>query len=145
MLAGFAGLGNTSFLVKFFPYYKSALSPKKNDLLLIGIMVCFVGFLLTLAGLFFLKPLVIQKFSGNAPLLVDYFFYLIPLFFFILFYQLLEAYSFGFDKGLVTTFLKETVLRLYTTIIILIYIKWYHRLFAVYAQRKGSGKRTQLY
>lgn len=114
----FSSLGATSFLFKFFPYYEDNLPPKKNDLLGLAIIVSIIGFVFTSSGLFLLKPIVVQKFSANSMLLVQYFFWVIPMSFFILLYNLLESYSYGFGKGVLTNLLKETILRLYTLCII---------------------------
>jgi O-antigen/teichoic acid export membrane protein len=114
----FSSLGATSFLFKFFPYYQDNLTTKKNDILGLALIVSLSGFLLTSSGLFLLKPLVVQKFSANSILLVEYFYWIIPMSFFILLYNLLESYAYGFGKGVITNLLKETVLRLYTLCII---------------------------
>lgn len=114
----FSSLGATSFLFKFFPYYEDNLPSKKNDMLGLAIIVALIGFVMTSLGLFLLKPLVVQKFSANSILLVQYFYWVIPMSFFILLYNLLESYSYGFGKGVLTNLLKETILRLYTLCII---------------------------
>ena len=122
LVCAFSTMGATSFLVKFFPYYSDNLESERNDLLAIAVFVSVLGFIITTAGLNFLQPLIIKKFSTNSPLLVEYFYYVIPLGFFVLLYNILEAYSYGFDKGVLTSLLKETVLRFYTTIVIILKI-----------------------
>ena len=118
----FSTLGVTSYLYKFFPYYSDNLSPKKNDILTVALVVCLCGFAVTTTGAVLLEPVVIRKFSANSLLLVHYFYWTLPMAFLILIYNVLEAYSYGFNKGVFTGILKETVLRLYTSVIIILKI-----------------------
>lgn len=122
LMFAFSTLGTTSYLYKFFPYYNDNLEPKKNDLLSVGFLISLGGFAITCITAILIEPLIIQKFSKNSMLLVEYFYVTIPLAFFILLYNLMEAYSYGFEKGVLTNLLKETVLRFYTTIIIVLKI-----------------------
>ncbi|MEO7049996.1 MAG: hypothetical protein ABI091_32120 [Ferruginibacter sp.] len=113
----FSTLGVTSYLYKFFPYYQDNLEPKKNDLLSIAFILSLCGFIITCISIFFLQGFIIQKFSTNSLLFVQYFYIALPLSFFLLLYNVLEAYSYGFEKGVFANFLRETVLRLYTFVI----------------------------
>jgi len=122
LVFAFSSLGTTSLLFKFFPYYEDNLDQKKNDILFIALFISIIGFICISAGLFLMKPLVIQKFSANSIMLVEYFYWIIPMGFFILLYNVLEAYSLGFQKGVLTSLLKETILRLYTFVIIVLKI-----------------------
>ncbi|MCP9750923.1 lipopolysaccharide biosynthesis protein [Ferruginibacter sp. HRS2-29] len=122
LVCAFSTLGVTNFLVKFFPYYSDNLDKKRNDILALALYVALGGFLVTATGLYFLRPLIVQKLGTNSPLLVEYFYYIIPLAFFVLLYNILEAYAYGFNKGVLTSLLKETVLRFYTSIIIVLKI-----------------------
>jgi O-antigen/teichoic acid export membrane protein len=122
LVFAFSTLGTTSFLYKFFPYYNDNLSSKKNDLLTIALTVAMGGFIITCLSVFLLEPVIVRKFSANSMLLVEYFYWVLPMGFFVLLYNILEAYSYGFDKGVFTSLLKETVLRLYTLAVILLKI-----------------------
>lgn len=115
-------IGVTSYLYKFFPYYEDNVAAKKNDILGLALMVSFTGFLLTTLFAWVFQPLIIQKFSTNSILLVEYFYWTLPFGFFILLYNILEAYSYGFHKGVLTSLLKETVLRFFTLVIVLLKI-----------------------
>lgn len=120
LIFAFSSFGVTSFLHKFFPYYQDNTEQKQNDLLGVALMVSFIGFILATAAVYFFQPLIVQKFSKNSQLLVEYFQWTIPFGFFILLYNILEAYSYGFHKGVVTSLLKETILRIFTLVIILL-------------------------
>jgi O-antigen/teichoic acid export membrane protein len=120
IIFAFSALGTTSYLMKFFPYYEDNISSKKNDLLGIALLISIAGFLLTCCGLFFIQPLIIKKFSANSILYVEYFYWILPLAFFVLLYNILEAYAVGFGKGVLTSFLRETIVRFYTLLIIIL-------------------------
>jgi len=122
LLYSFSTLGITSYLVKFFPYYTDNLSPKKNDILTVALVVAFCGFAITATGALILEPVIVRKFSANSILLVQYFYWSLPMAFLILIYQVLEAYAYGFHKGVFTGILRETVLRVYTSMIIILKI-----------------------
>ncbi|MEX1202357.1 MAG: lipopolysaccharide biosynthesis protein [Ferruginibacter sp.] len=120
LVAAFSTLGVSSYLYKFFPYYEDNLPNKNNDILSIALLVSVAGFILTCIGVFFLEPLILQKFSRNSAQLVEYFYWTLPFGFFIMLFVVLESYSYGFHKGLIASVLKETVLRFYSMIIILL-------------------------
>lgn len=120
LIFAFSTLGVTTYLFKFFPYYKDNIEQKKNDLLGIAVLVSGTGFLLTSLGMFFIKPLIVQKFSEKSALLVEYIYWCIPMACFVLMYTVLESYAYGFHKGVLTSMLRETILRLYTCVIIVL-------------------------
>ncbi len=120
LLYSFSSIGTTFYLYKFFPYYKDNLANKDNDLLGQALKIATAGFAFTILVLFLLQPIIVKKFGTNATLLVQYFYLIIPIGFFFLLYNLLEAYSYGFSKGVTTNFLKETALRCYTLTLIIL-------------------------
>lgn len=115
-----SNLGSTSFLYKFFPYYEDNTQPANNDILGLAVMVTLVGFALTALGVWVFEPIIIQKFSDKSPLLLDYFYWCLPMAFFVLLFNVLEAYAYGFKKGVVTSLLKETVLRGYVLLLVVL-------------------------
>lgn len=120
LVYAFSTWGVTSYLYKFFPYYQDNLAKKKNDLLSIALIVSFTGFVITCLGLLLLEPVIVRKFSANSILFIEYFYWIIPMGFCMLLYNVLEAYAYGFEKGVLTSLLRETVIRLYTLVIILL-------------------------
>ena len=122
MVFAFSTFGVSTFLFKFFPYYKDNLPDKENDILGLSLVVSAVGLVLTTIGLFIMEPLIVRKFSENSPLFVEYFYWCLPMACFILLFNLLEAYSYGYHQGVTTSMLRETILRLYTLVIIVLKI-----------------------
>lgn len=122
LVCAFSTFGVTTYLIKFFPYYKDNVGNRNNDLLGTALKISLLGFAITSLSLWLLKPIIIQKLGTNSYLLVQYFYFVIPLGFFILLYNILEAYSYGFDKGVFTSFLRELMVRLFTLVIIVLKI-----------------------
>jgi len=122
LVYAFSCLGSTSFILKFYPYYEDNLEPKKNDILGLALIIALIGFTLTAGGLFLCEPIIIKKFSTNSYLLVQFLYWVLPLGFFTLLYNVLEAYSYIFGKGVLGSILRETVIRFYTFILIILRI-----------------------
>ncbi len=122
LVYAFSTIGTTFYLYKFFPYYQDNLPKKENDLLGFAFKICFAGFIVTILSLLLLEPIIVKKFNTNSALLVQYFYMVIPIGFFILLYSILESYAYGFSKGSTTNFLKETVLKFYTLLVVLLKI-----------------------
>lgn len=120
LIFAFSSIGVTSYIYKFFPYYQDNLPGKKNDLLGMALIISLGGFIITCSVLMFLEPVIVRKFSANSILLVEYFFWIIPMAFFVLLYNVLEAYSYGLAKGVLANLLRETILRVYTLSLILL-------------------------
>jgi len=114
----FGSLGFIAVMYKFYPYYKDNLPRKENDLLTWGLLSAFVGFIiLVILGLVF-EPLVVRKFSERSALFVHYYHWIFPFAFGMLFFSMLEGYAWALQKTVVSNFLKETGLRIITTLII---------------------------
>lgn len=118
LMFAFANMGMTSVLYKFYPYYNDNLTKKKNDLLTWALLVSIIGFLMVLAAGFYCKDLVIKKFGVNSPEFVQYYFWVFPFGFSILIFSIFETYSWNLKKSILTTFFREVLFRLLTTILI---------------------------
>lgn len=125
LIFAFSCLGTPTFIFKFLPYYEDNLPAKKNDILGLSLMIALGGFICTSLGFYFLEPIVIKKFSTNSQLLVDFYFWILPMGFLVLIYNTLDTYSIGKGEGVWSSLLKETVLRIYTFSIILLKVLGY--------------------
>jgi O-antigen/teichoic acid export membrane protein len=120
LMFAFANMGMISVVYKFYPYYNDNLPKKKNDLLTWALVVSLIGFsLVVLAGIFF-KNLVIQKFGKNSPDFIQYYYWVFPFGFSLLLYSLFEVFAWNLRKSIFTTFLRELLFRLLTTVLIFI-------------------------
>lgn len=121
LMMAFSSMGMPTFIYKFFPYYKSHLPEKQNDQPAIVLAAGTAGFLLVMTAGFLFKDLVVRKYNTNAPMLVDYYYWVFPLGFGLLIFTLLEAWAWQIRKSVLSNFLKEVGWRLFTTILIALY------------------------
>jgi O-antigen/teichoic acid export membrane protein len=117
-LSIFCTLGTLPVVYKFYPFYNQYLGPKKNELPFITLMVNLIGFGLLLIIGWQEKDFIIRK-LGKSPDLAVYFNYVYPYTFLFLLFLWLEGFAMGLRKGVITNFLKETVIRILTTLLIL--------------------------
>lgn len=117
----FGCLGVIPVMYKFYPYYKANLPDKENDLLTWSLLTSFIGFIILICLGFLFEPLVIRKFSERSQLFVDYYYWVFPFAFGMLFFATLEGYCWALQKTVITNALKETVLRIFTTVFILLF------------------------
>jgi O-antigen/teichoic acid export membrane protein len=119
VLSVLATLGSTPLIYKFYPFYKSHMAPEKNDLPFITGLICFSGFILICIVGFFFNDFIVRK-LGKSPLFAQNVILVYPLTFLMLAYTWLEAFGWALKKTTTTNFLKETLVRLLTTILILL-------------------------
>lgn len=115
-------VGMNTLIAKFFPYYKSHSKGEKNELLTIAFFFSLLGFLLLTAGTLVFQPLIVKKYSGKSPLLVDYFYLVYPITFFLVYFQVLETQAWIKGRASVSNFLKELLFRALSTILIVLFI-----------------------
>ncbi|CAL1519219.1 polysaccharide biosynthesis C-terminal domain-containing protein [Chitinophaga sp. MM2321] len=116
-----ASLGAIPVINKFFPFYDDYLTPKKNDLPKLTLIIAILGYLLFVLFTFIFKDLIIRKYNTNSPLFIQYFYAIYPLTFFILVFGLLEAFAWGMQKTIASNFMKEGVIRIASTVILLVF------------------------
>lgn len=122
VIVSFSILGVSAGIYKFYPYYKANLPDKENDLLSWALLVSCIGFILFFTCGYLFESFFVRKFSEKSPLLVSYYYWIYIFAFSLLIFTVLENYSGSLKQTIVTNFLKETVLRLLTTLLILLFI-----------------------
>ena len=113
-------LGSLPVIYKFYPFYNDYLGPKKNDLPMITALLNLAGFMLVLLLGYLFKDFIIKK-LGKSPLYAQYFSLTYPFTLLMLLFVWLEAFAWAAKKTVFTNFLKETALRIITTIAIVLY------------------------
>jgi len=118
LMFAFANMGMISVIYKFYPYYKDNLPKKKNDLLTWALVTSLIGFcFVIIAGVIF-KDLVTRKFGANSQLFIQYYFWVFPFGLSLLLYSIFEVFAWNIHKSIFTTFLRELLFRLLTTLLI---------------------------
>ncbi|HTN07200.1 MAG TPA: hypothetical protein VL121_10720 [Agriterribacter sp.] len=122
MMQAFASLAMPSYIFKFHPYYNHHLPARKNDMISWALLISCIGFLLVMLAGWIFKDLVIRKFGKNSPDLVTYYYWIFPMGFGLTIYTILESYAWSIHKPVLTNFLKEILWRLFTTMLIVLFI-----------------------
>lgn len=120
ILASFAQLGAGAITDKFFPFFRDETKKHKGFLPML-LLYPLVGFIILTAAFLFFKDLWIASYQTKSPLLINYFYHIIPLTFFIMYQQIMEAYCRAHYKIVVPGFVREIYLRLFMTIIVVLY------------------------
>lgn len=110
-----------ALIYKFYPYYKDNLNSQQNDLFSLASVIILIGFIILCVAGYICEPLVIRKF-GRSPLLIQYYYWIFPFAFGLLFFTLFEAFSWSQHKTIFPIFLRETALRLLTATLIIYYL-----------------------
>lgn len=121
ILSSLATLGSLPVIYKFYPFYRSHTKPKENDLPFITAVICLTGFLLICLFGFVFKDFIIRK-LGKSPLFADYFYLVYPFTFLMLAFGWMESFGWSFKKTVTTNFLRETMVRVVTTLLVLLVI-----------------------
>lgn len=119
-LSVFCTLGTLPVVYKFYPFYNHYLGTNKNELPFLTLLINLLGFSILLVIGWQNKEFIIRK-LGKSPSLGHYFSYIYPYTFFLLLFYWLEAFAWGLHKGVMTNFLRETAIRILTTILILLF------------------------
>lgn len=118
--AQFSAMGFNGVMLRFFPFFRDK-EKKHHGFLYWSMLMISAGFLLTTIAFVALRPLVMRKYTEHAKLLVDYYYYIIPLGLATVFFQLFDSYLRSLLKTVVSSFINEVVLRLMTTLSITLY------------------------
>jgi O-antigen/teichoic acid export membrane protein len=121
IMFAFGSLGVIPVIYKFYPYYKDNLEDRKIDLMTWALAASFIGFILIVLGGWYFEPLFVRKFSANSKLVVDYYFWMFPFAMGMLFFSVIESFCWAVQRSVVSNFLKETGLRLLTSVLILLF------------------------
>jgi len=113
-----SNLGMQYYIYRFYPYYHDNLPPQKNDMLSISLLFSTIGFLFVTIFGFFLKDLVIRKFSAHSPDLVKYYYWTFIFGFGLTMFTIVESFAWQLKESVLTTTFKEVVYRLLTTTLI---------------------------
>jgi O-antigen/teichoic acid export membrane protein len=121
LAAPFAQLGVSNIALRFFPHFKDE-SKRHNGFLFLLLLIGFVGFSLFVIVVFLFKTLIFSAYQDKSFLFVNYYYFLIPLTFFIIFYQIFESYAQSFLKIVVPSMIREVMLRVMSIIIVLLFL-----------------------
>lgn len=114
-------LGTSISILRFFPYLENK-KLQHHGLLTFLLLIALLGFLFFTVVLILARDAVTSLFEDKSALFVDYYFYVFPLTFFLMVYELFFMYMRALYKNVVAILIKEVVLRLLQTGALLLYI-----------------------
>lgn len=121
LYAQIASFGINNIILKYFPYYRS--DDKKHGGFVAFVLIwSIIGFvIITLLFLIF-KNWVINwyKDKDGAPLLIKYYYYLIPLSLLTMLFAVIESMALTVFKNILSSFLREVGMRLFTLLSVLL-------------------------
>ena len=118
--AQFAALGMISAVMRFFPFFNDKERKHHGFFAWIAIIIMAGFILLTILFVLF-RSSVMDYFGNHSPLLIEYYYYTIPLALSTVYFTFLDAYVRSFLKTIVSTILNEFVNRLMITLCIGLY------------------------
>lgn len=111
VFAQFAHLGVKNIVIRYFPYFKHSRE-SRSRLFTLTVAVAMVGFLIFSLLFVLLEDFIIDYYQGKAPLFTEYYLYLIPLVFAVLFFETLNNYVRALQDSITGSFLNEVLVRL---------------------------------
>ena len=120
LFAQFAGLGLNAVTVKLFPYFRTK-DQKHHGYLGLSLLISLVGFVIAASVYMLIRPAILNDAEGKSELFVTYFYYVVPLIFFTLLFNVFDTYYrvlYNAVKGIVV---KEVIQRLSILAVILLY------------------------
>lgn len=127
-------IGMPSIVARYFPFHRSEDRTHSGFLYWVAFF-SLAGFILSTLLFLIFKQVIIANYITKAPLFVRYYYFLIPLTFFTIFFNLLESFGKVIYQTIYSGFLRELVLRALTTIGILALAKgWmdFHQFIVFY-------------
>lgn len=118
LIAQIAQLGTGNILVRFHPYLKD---DPKNTTLSLGLVLSFVGVLISSLVLVLFKDQLTSYYVQEAALFSEYFYLLLPVVTSLIAYNFFDAYLRVHLKNSVSAFLGNVGLRLLWLVIVLLY------------------------
>ncbi|MCK9301759.1 MAG: oligosaccharide flippase family protein [Bacteroidales bacterium] len=120
VFAGFAQLGTSSSIIKFYPYFKDEKS-HDNGFFFWTLVIPFIGFLIYGFLFLLLKAPVESFFAKESPEFIPYYYFIFPLGFFMLYMAIFETNSNVLLRIVVPKFVREILVRVLTLASYLIY------------------------
>jgi len=110
LFASLSQLGTGASILRFFPYFKDD-EHQHHGFFFWTIVIPLLGFLIFTGVYLILKKPIVQAFSENSPLFVNYFRYVIPIALFMLYQYVFEANSNVLMRIVVPKFVREVGVR----------------------------------
>lgn len=121
LLSGLAALGTNTSAMRYYPYFKDKES-RDHGFFGWTLIVPAVGFVIFTILFFVFKGFIINKFSDESPLFVDYMYLVIPMAFFMMYMTVFETNANLLMRIVIPKFVREVGVRLFTLVDYILYI-----------------------
>lgn len=118
--AQFSHLGMNNIIIRYFPYYKKS-DDSRHRLLTLALGVPLAGFILFGLLLYLFQEPLQDYYSARSNLFTKYYFYLIPLVFAILFFEVLNSYVRALKDSVTGSVVNEVFVRAGVIILLIVY------------------------
>ncbi len=118
-------LGFSTTTIRFLPQFLNKKGVNHHGFLGISLLVGTVGFLITLACVFAIKPYIIHNNIDKSLQFAQYFIFIIPLIFFQVYYTLFDSYNTALYRSAYGVFLRDFVQRILVLIGLLLVLFHY--------------------
>ncbi len=108
--AQFAHLGINNVVIRYFPYFKHS-DESRHRLLTLTMLAPLVGFTFFAIAYLLFKDIFIDYFNDRSALFTEYYLYLIPLVFAVLFFEALNSYVRALQDSVTGSFVNEVLMR----------------------------------
>jgi O-antigen/teichoic acid export membrane protein len=120
LFAQLCNLGSIYVTWRFFPFFRN--KEKRNyGFLMLNVLIVLIGISLFSTLFFVFKAQIVAYFTEKSPLFVAYAWWVIPVGIGNVFFMLFENYMRGLYKNVLPVFLQDIVLRLITTVCLLLF------------------------
>ncbi len=120
LYAQFSAMGFSTMTLRFFPYFQNK-DRKHHHFLFWLLLIPALGFVVVTLLVLLFQQQIFDYFQKESPLMVDYFWYLIPLGFATLYFDLFDAYLRSLLKTVVPILFREIIQRIFVAVAILLY------------------------
>lgn len=124
VFAQFAHLGIKNIVIRYFPYFKDT-EESRSRLLTLTVVIPMVGFIVFTLLFISFEGQLLDYYGERSPLFSEYYLYLLPLVFAILFFETLNNYVRALQDSVTGSFLNEVLMRL---LIILLLVAYFYQL-----------------
>ena len=113
-------LGMKNVIIRYFPYYQRS-KESGYRLLSLALGIALAGFTFFTALLFLFQDTLISYYSDESDLFAEYIFYLIPLVFAILFFEVLNSYVRAMKDSVTGSVVNEVIIRILIISLLVVY------------------------
>ncbi|ABG60018.1 oligosaccharide flippase family protein [Cytophaga hutchinsonii] len=118
LLSLFVRLGASNIIDRYFSYYRND-EMQHNGFLFIILLYPLLGYLIFLSGFFLFQEYWQSLYTEKSALFTGYMIFIVPLTFFMMYADIFEAYLRAYYQTFFSNFLKEVVLRIFVTVIVI--------------------------